>query len=69
MSDVEEDLKALSQDLAADASRVVEIEQEKATLDARDPRVLELARETSRLTDAMKAKGDAEVELAEDAAE
>ena len=68
MSDVEEDIKALSQDLVADAERIAEIEEEKTRLDANDPRMLKLAKETVRLAAEMQPKAAAEVELAEEAA-
>jgi hypothetical protein len=44
MSEIEEDIQALSDDLVADAERVAAIEEEKSQLDPGDPRTEELAR-------------------------
>jgi hypothetical protein len=64
-----EDLKALSEDLAADARRIAEIEDEKSRLDPTDPRAHELALETERLAREMQPKARAEVELTDQAPE
>ena len=68
MSDIESDLKATADSLAADARRLRDIEQEKSRLDARDPRMLALAVEAERITRGMVPKTVAERELTEEAA-
>ena len=69
MSDVEGDLRATSEDIAADAARLKAIEEEKSTLDPRDPRVVELSAESERLAQRLVPKTAAERELADAAQE
>lgn len=65
MSDAESDLKATRDDLIADARRLEEIEQEKATLGANDPRLMELSREGEQLTQQMALKARVETQVAQ----
>ena len=65
--DARTDLKATSEDLAADARRVATIEELKATLDPQDPRVEQLAEESEHLTSDMAAKAEMESALAREA--
>jgi hypothetical protein len=68
MSDLEGDLQATAEDIAADAARLKEIEEEKARLDPSDPRVAELAAEGEGLAGRLVPKTAAERELADEAA-
>ena len=68
MSNEQDDLKAISEDLVVDAERVVEIETVKARLDVGDPRLPDLAAESERLVRAMVPKTVAERELVEETA-
>jgi hypothetical protein len=63
-----EDLKALQDDLAADADRLAAIEREKAGLDPSDPRHQELSDEAERLARWIHPKTVAEVQLSDEAA-
>ncbi len=65
MSDVERDLRATAEDVAADAARIQEIEEEKSRLAASDPRVAELSAESERLARRLVPKTAAERELAD----
>ena len=65
MSELERDLRATAEDVAADAARIQEIEEEKARLDPRDPRVAELAAESERIAQRLVPKTAAERELAD----
>ena len=67
MSDVESDLRSLTENLAADAQRLQQIEEEKGRLHPASPRSRRLAREAERLTREMLPKAVAERELVEDA--
>ena len=62
MPDVEDDLRATADDIAADAARLAEIEEEKVGLDADDPRMVALSAESHRL--AAKLVPKTEIELA-----
>jgi hypothetical protein len=62
-----EDLRAVSDDLVADAKRVAEIETAKGQLELGDPRLPALAAETERLARGMVSKSVAERELVDDA--
>lgn len=59
-----EDLHAVGSDLVADARRVAAIEEIKSRLEPADPRLLELARESRRLTERMAVKASGEMALA-----
>lgn len=65
MSDLERDLRATAEDVAADAQRIQQIEQEKVRLDPSDPRVAELSAESERLARRLVPKTVAERELAD----
>lgn len=65
MSDLEGDLRATAEDVAADAARIQQIEEEKARLDPSDPRVAELSAESEQLARLLVPKTAAERELAD----
>lgn len=64
MSDLEDDLRATADSIAADAERLAAIEEEKEGLDADDPRMVELSAESKRLAARLMPKTSAELELA-----
>lgn len=64
MTHLEEDLNAVSADLAADAERLRAIELEKERLTAGDPRIAALAAEADALLRVMRLKGRSELDLA-----
>jgi len=68
MSDVENDLRATSDDLGADARRLEELEEEKRRLDPKDPRMKTLSAEAERLARRIVVKAAAEKELVDEAA-
>lgn len=68
MGDLENDLHAISEDIAADAADLAEIEQEKARLEPENPRMLTLAKEAERLARRIVPKTVSEVDLATEAA-
>ncbi len=47
MSDIQDDLRATAESIAADAEQLAAIETKKSKLDADDPRMIELSRESS----------------------
>jgi len=61
--DLESDIQATAEDVAADATDLQAIEAEKATLDPDDPRALELASQAEQLAQGMASKTSAEREL------
>ena len=61
--DLQGDIQATAEDIAADAEVLHGIEKEKATLDATDPRTLELAVQAEALARDMAAKTVTEREL------
>jgi hypothetical protein len=63
MSDLDDDIKATSEDLTADAERLQAIEAEKATLPPDDPRLAELAVEAEAIARRMGPKATAEREM------
>ena len=67
MSDLENDLRATAEDIAADAARLTAIEEEKARLGSDDPRLLELSAEGEAIARRLVPKTAAESELAEEA--
>lgn len=69
MSDLEHDLHATSEDIAADAARLKQIEEEKTHLEADDPRVLALSQESEAIARRVLAKTVAEREIAGEAVE
>ena len=68
LTDIAADIKATGDDIAADAERVRQIETEKVSLRADDPRVVGLARESEALTAQMAVKAKVETALVEEAA-
>jgi hypothetical protein len=67
MPDLDDDLHVTAEAIGADAARIQAIEQEKATLDADDPRMVELSAESERLARAMVPKAKAESDIADEA--
>ncbi|HET9084484.1 MAG TPA: hypothetical protein VFN41_08780 [Candidatus Limnocylindrales bacterium] len=67
MSDLEGDFRATSEDIAADAARLNEIEEEKTHLDPGDPRAQELAEESERIARRLVPKTVAEREMTDQA--
>jgi hypothetical protein len=67
VSDLENDLRATAEDIAADAARLAAIEKEKAGLETDDPRLLELSAEGERIARRLVPKTAAESELAGEA--
>jgi hypothetical protein len=61
--ELQSDIQATAQDIAADSEVLQGIETEKASLDARDPRVLELSEQAKTLARDIAAKTVAEHEL------
>jgi hypothetical protein len=67
MSDLENDLRATAEDIAAEAARLKEIEEEKARLAPDDPQTLRLAQEGEDIARRMVPKTVAEREMADEA--
>lgn len=67
--DLESDIQATAEDIAADADALQTIEAEKAGIDPADPRALELATRAERLARGIIAKTVAERELVTEASE
>jgi hypothetical protein len=67
VSDLDEDLRATAEDIAADAARLTEIEEEKARLGTEDPRLLDLSAEGEEIARRLVPKTAAETELAGEA--
>ena len=61
--ELQSDIQATAEDIAADTEVLKEIETEKASLDATDPRLLELSRKAKTLARDIAAKTVAEHEL------
>ena len=61
--DLESDIQATAEDIAADADVLQEIESEKAKIDADDPRALELAARAKDLAHDIATKTVVEHEL------
>jgi hypothetical protein len=68
MTELEDDLKATAADIAADASELQAIEEEKTRLAADDPRMSRLARLGERIARRILPKAAAQRELADAAA-
>ena len=66
--DLESDIQATAQDIAADAEVLQAIEAEKATIDSADPRALDLATQAEQLARDIASKTVAERELVVEAA-
>jgi hypothetical protein len=69
MSDLEGELRATSEDIAADAARLKEIEEEKSRLEATDPRIQGLSEEGEAIARRLVPKTVAEREISDLAAE
>jgi len=67
VSDLENDLRATAEDIAADAARLAAIEKEKEGLETDDPRLLELSAEGEKIARRLVPKTAAESELAGEA--
>ena len=67
MSELEEDLRATAESIAADAERLTAIEEEKRVLEPDDPRMIELSAESERLVGGLVPKTGAETQLAKEA--
>jgi hypothetical protein len=65
--DLQSDITATAEDIAADSEILRGIEKEKATLDATDPRTLELATQAEALAHGIASKTSAERELVAEA--
>jgi hypothetical protein len=63
--DLEGDLRATAEDIAAEATRLKEIEETKADLDPADPLTQELSHESERIARRMVPKTVAEREITE----
>ena len=61
--DLQSDFQATAEDIAADSEVLQDIETEKATLDATDPRVLELSEQAKALARGIVTKTTAQHEL------
>jgi hypothetical protein len=67
--ELEADIKATAEDIAADAERIRSIEAEKARLDPSDPRIIELANESEALAAKVAVKAQVETALVTEAHE
>lgn len=66
MTELEDDLRATSENVAADAERLQAIEQEKSKLAVDDARLVELSAEAERLAKRLVPKTQAEREIVEE---
>ena len=62
-SDLEGDLRATAEDIAADAAQIKAIEEKKASLDSDDPEVQELSAKSEQLARQLVPKTVAEREI------
>ncbi len=67
--DLQSDLQATAEDIAADAAVLQGVETEKASLGADDPRMLELAKQAVALANAIVTKTVVEHELVVEASQ
>jgi hypothetical protein len=67
MAELDDDLHATTESIAADAERLVAIEEEKRALEPGDPRMIELSTESERLARGLVPKTGAETQLAKEA--
>jgi hypothetical protein len=65
VSDLEGDLRATAEDIAADATRLKEIEETKSDLDPADPLTQKLSHESERIARRIVPKTVAEREITE----
>jgi hypothetical protein len=66
MNELHDDFRASADDLAADAGRLKSIEEEKATLDAADPRLVKLSEDAEQLVDDMVDKASIQTSRAKE---
>jgi len=69
MPDLEQDLRATEEDIAADSMRLAALEHEKAGLDGDDPRLTELSAEGVRLARQILPKTVAERDIVDELAD
>ena len=67
--ELDDDLRTVNDALTEDVERLKEIEQEKAQLDTRDPRLQELAAESVRIAERLRIGTQAQEGLAREAAQ
>jgi hypothetical protein len=67
MTDLEGDFRATTEDIAADAARLKEVEETKSSLDPADPRAQALSEEGEAIAKRLVPKTVAEREMAEEA--
>jgi hypothetical protein len=67
VSEQEDDLRATTEDIAADAREVQAIEEEKSRLEPEDPRMTELSEEVERIARQIVPKTVAERRLVDEA--
>jgi hypothetical protein len=68
LSEVAQDLRATSEDIAADAAELGALEKRKAKLAPEDPRIVPLSEAAEELAERIAAKTTSETALAKDAA-
>jgi len=66
-TDLDDDMRATADDLAADAAQIHDIESEKAELPADDPKAAALAGQTEALIEQMNEKAKVQTALIEKA--
>ncbi len=66
MADSDDDLRATAEDIAADATRLAEIENQKASLETDDPKLKDLSAESEELAKGLVPKTAAESALVEE---
>lgn len=69
MSDVQDDFRSTAESIAQDAQIIERIEDEKASLDANDPRASDLSNQVAALAEQLHDKSLAERDLVEAALE
>lgn len=69
MSELEDDLRATTEDVAAEAAELQEIEEKKARLPSDDPRMATLSRDAEQIARRLVPKTVAERELVDEAAD
>jgi hypothetical protein len=67
MAEEDDDLKATVETITAEAERLTDVEHEKATLDADDPRMADLSAEAERLAQRLVPLTAAETDLVAEA--
>ena len=67
MAEEDDDLKATVETITAEAERLTDVEREKATLEADDPRMADLSAEAERLAQRLVPLTAAETDLVAEA--